>query len=179
MKDNKDCFLVKGSSINEPMSLYLVTNKQDGVISARHILIKDEQIQALECDSYYECDIPKDAVFLPSEIYYKAKDQMTAYLKDIRKHLKNKLIKGDFEIQIGGHYYDGEFINTITSIENEKVRYNLFRLERENISPCWTGETSIDIVKERMFPISNQTYAEVFQKYECLVANLRNEVYNK
>ena len=169
--EKNDCFLMKGSDINEPMTLYFVSSVSEDKLHALSICIKDSMVQALSHGWDYEEVIPEKAVLLPSDTYQKVKHEMATFLKEIKFYISNKLIKGDFKIEIGGHYYDG-YIYTITEIGESKVKYDLFRLEEENISPFWSGESHIDNIHDYCWPISNETYKEVLEKYKSFVSAL-------
>jgi hypothetical protein len=175
MKKN-DCFLMQGSSINDPMTIYYITDMKKDKIRALSICIKDDMVQGLKCDSEYDNDIPKEAIPLPTLAYQNVRTTMLSFLKDIKSFIKENLIEGDFTIDVGCHYYDG-YIHTITEIGEKRLKYKLFRLEEENISPCWSGDDLIDSFKNHCLPISDKTYDEVVQKYECFVAQLRHELY--
>lgn len=176
--EKNDCFLMKGSDINEPMTLYFVSSVSEDKFHALSICIKDSMVQALSHGWDYEEVIPEKAVLLPSGTYQKVKHEMATFLKEIKFYISNNLIKGDFKIEIGGHYYDG-YIYTITEIGESKVKYDLFRLEEENISPFWSGESHIDNIHDYCWPISNETYKEVLEKYKSFVSALREQLYKR
>lgn len=171
-----DCFIMQGASIKDPMTLYYITEMNKDKIRALSICINDNMVQGLEDDSEYDNEIPKEAITLPSGTYEKAKSSMRLFLEDVKTFLNNHVIKEVFQIKIGGHYYDG-YIHTITDIDEERVKYKLFRLEEENISPSWTGDAPVDSIKNYCFPISEQTYNEVLKRYQSFVDSLRLVLY--
>lgn len=173
-----DCFLMQGASINEPMTLYYITDMKKDKIRALCICIRDEMVQGLEYDSEYDNDIPEEAIPLPAVTYQNVKAAMLSFLKEIRSFIGKNLIEGEFTIEIGRHYYDG-YIRTITEIGETRLKYKLFRLEEENISPCWSGNALIDSIKNRCLPISDSTFDEVVHKYKCFVTKLRHKLYKE
>lgn len=174
----KECFLMQGASINEPMTLYYITDIKKDKIRALSICISDEMVQGLEYDSEYDNDIPEEAIPLPTVTYQNVRTAMLSFLKEIKSFIEENLMEGDFTIEIGRHYYDG-YIHTITEIGETRLKYKLFRLEEENISPCWSGDAFIDSIQNRCLPISDCTFDEVIHKYECFVAKLRHELYKE
>lgn len=173
MKIN-DCILMKGSTENEPMTLYYITDMYDDKIRALSICICDEMVQGLEYASEYDNEIPKDAILLPTDSYSQVKEEMNTFLKEVKSFIKNNLISGPYELQVGGHYY-GRFINTITEIGKERTKYNVFRLDPENISPIWTGSERTESFKDKCVPISDETYNKVLSMYKSLLVRLRNK----
>lgn len=174
MKKN-DCFLMKGSNENEPMTLYYITDMYDDKIRARSICIKDEMVQGLENDDEYDYEIPEDAIMLPSNTYDEIKHGMNTFLKEAKSFIEKNLIEGKPRLQIGGHYYDG-YIHTITEIGEKRTKYNLFRLEPENISPIWTGECLVETLVRRSMSISDETYNQVLNMYKNFLFKLRSEI---
>ena len=167
-----DCFLMQGATLEEPMTLYYITDMNKDKIRALSIFINDDMVQGLDDDSEYDNDIPEEAIPRPSWAYEGVKRSMKTFVNKIKAYIKDRVIEGDFQIEIGGHYYDGH-IHTVTEIGEERVKYKLFRLEDENISPSWSGDAPFDSIKDYCLPISEQTYQEVLQVYQNYVDNLR------
>lgn len=177
MKKN-DCFLMQGSSINQPMTLYYITNISKDKIHTLSIYIHDNMVQGLEYESEYDNNIPPNAIPLPSETYQNVKNAMISFLKEIKNFIEGNLLKGNFQIEIGKHYYDG-YIHTITEIGERRIKSKLFRLENENISPDWSEDAFIESISNNCLPISDQTFGEVVHKYKDFVSKLRNELYKE
>ncbi len=163
---------MQGTTFEEPMTLYYITDMSKDKIHALSICINDKMVQGLDDDSEYDNNIPEEAVPRPSRTYEAVKSSMKSFVKEIKAYINDHVIESDFQIEIGGHYYDG-YIHTITEIGEERVKYQLFRLEDENISPFWSGDAPADSIKDTCLPISEQTYKEVFQRYQNYVSNLR------
>ena len=171
-----DCFIMKGSNINEPMTLYYITEEYDDKLRALSICIKNEMVQGLDYDNEYDNDIPEEAVILPPDTYSQVKELMKMFLKETKTFIGKRIKQGDFELQVGHHYYDG-YIYTITEIGEKRAKYNLFRLEEENISPYWTGDGNIDSLTDHCVPISDEVYKEVKKRYDEFVLGLRTMLY--
>lgn len=165
---------MKGSTDCEPMTLYYITDMYNDKIRALSICIKDEMVQGLEYASEYDNEIPQEAILLPSNTYDQVKKEMNAFLKETKSFIEKNLIKGKYTLQIGGHYYDG-YIQTVTEIGEKRTKYNLFRLEPENISPAWTGDCLTEDITDRCMPISDETYCEVLKMYKEFLQKLRNK----
>ena len=167
---------MKGSTINEPMTLYYITDEYDDKICALSICVKNQMVQGLDYDNEYDNDIPEKAVILPPDTYSTVKELMKTFLKETKTFIEERIEQGDFELQVGHHYYDG-YIYTITEIGETRAKYNLFRLEEENISPYWTGDGNIDSLIDYCVPISDDVYKEVRQRYDEFVLGLRTRLY--
>lgn len=172
-----DCFLMKGPSIEEPMTLYHIVDMKEDKLWALRVCIKNSMVQGLDIPNEYDNDIPSDAVRLAPESYNDIKHSMKDFLKETADFLKGRIIKDESPVKIGDHYYDG-YIETVTKIEDGRVYYDLFRLEPENISPYWTGNGSIeDYVESHAGRISEGTYNEVLKRYKEYIAKLRGRLF--
>lgn len=172
-----DCFLMKGSSIEEPMTLYRIVDIKEDKLWALCICIKNSMVQGLDILNEYDNDIPSDAVMLTPETYDNIKQSMKDFLRETADFLKGRVIKDEEPVKIGYRYYDG-YIETVTKIEDGRAYYDLFRLEPENISPCWTGNRSIeDYVEGLIGRISEETYNEVLRRYKDYIAELRGRLF--
>lgn len=168
-----DCFLMKGATINGPMTLYHITDIRDDKVDALSIYVHSTQVQGLEYASEYDYDIPNDAIPLPNGTYREVKESMKAFVKEIHDYLRAHCVGDDFEVKVGGHYWC-HGIETITEINGNKTKYNLFRIEPENISPIWTGEGFVDSTMECGAEISDEDFNEIKQRFNQYVAYLRN-----
>lgn len=175
MKAKKnDCFLMKGSNITGPMTLYYVKYVNGDKIRALSVYVGKKMIQGLEHGFEYDNDVPDDAIFMSPKVYDQMKDEMVSFIEKINNFIQKNLIKGDINLMIGGHYYHG-YIYTIKEIGEKRVKCDLFRLEEENISPYWSAENFIEDMKH-YYPISEQTYQEVLRMYNDFVIELRNKL---
>ena len=169
--------MMKGSSIDEPMTLYHIVDMKEDKLWALSVCVSNSMVQGLDIPNEYDNDIPSDAVVLASESYDDIKQSMKGFLRETSDFLKGRLITNEMPIKIGCHYYDG-YIKTITKIEESKVYYNVFRLEPENISPNWTGNSSIvNFGQSFTGRISEETYNEVHRRYNEYVAELRYRLF--
>ena len=172
-----DCYLMKGSSIDEPMTLYRIVDIKEDKLWALSVCIKNSMVQGLDIPNEYDNDIPSDAVMLTPETYDDIKQSMKDFLRETADFLKGRVIKDEGPVMIGDRYYDG-YIETVTKIEDGRAYYDLFRLEPENISPCWTGNRSIeDYVEGLIGRISEETYNEVLRRYKDYIAELRGRLF--
>lgn len=62
-----DCFLMKGSSIDEPMTLYHIVDMKEDKLWALRICINNSMVQGLDIPYEYDNDIPSDAIMLAPE----------------------------------------------------------------------------------------------------------------
>ena len=173
-----DCFLMKGLTTTEPMTLYYITDKYEDKVKALRIYIGNDMVQALTYDSEFDDEIPVDALYLPFGTYSHVIDCMKSFLAEIKSFLRDNVIDGEYELKVGGHYYDG-YIQTITSIGETRAKYTLFRLEEENISPCWKGDGNIDTLLNSCRPITDEVYNEAKRRYFAFVNELRDKLCNK
>lgn len=171
-----DCFIMKGSTINEPMTLYYITDEYADKLRALRVCINHKMVQGLDYDDEYDNDIPEEAVMLPPNTYSMVRESMKKFLNETKAYIESNIEQGDFKLQVGKHYYDG-YIHTITEIGETRANYNLFRLEEENISPFWTGDGNIDSLESHCVPISEIVFQEVKRRYNEFVINLRKMMY--
>ena len=171
-----DCFLMKGATIDEPMTLYFITSINDDYIQALTIYIHDTMVQGLDYPREYKNDIPAKAMLLPPGTYKRIKASMTDFVEEIKKFLGSHCIKESFKLRVGGHYWY-RHIETITDIDGNKTKYNLFRLEDENISPCGTGEGTVDITEECGAEITDEIFEEIKHRYSQYVLNLKKSLF--
>lgn len=167
---------MKGSTINEPMTVYHITAFGEDKLWARSIYVDEKMVQAIDVQHEYDNDIPSDAVLLPEGTYGRIKNDMDRFLNEIASFIRNHVIEGNFEVVIGQHYYNG-YIYTVNKIDGDRVKCSLFRLEGENISPYWTSDRSLDSIMEKCVPISDKTYNEVLSKYNAFLKELRESLY--
>ena len=168
---------MKGSSIDEPMTLYHIIDMTEDKLWALSVCISNSMVQGLDIPNEYDNHIPSDAVMLAPESYNDIKLSMKDFLREIAEFLRGRLITSEMPIKIGCHYYDG-YIKTITKIEEGRVYYSLFRLEPENISPNWTGNSSIENFEQsHTGRISEETYNEVLRRYKEYVAELKYRLF--
>lgn len=98
---------------------------------------------------------------------------MLSFLNEVYKYLREKVIKEKAQIIIGCHYVCGKGgIKTVTEIGDDKIKYDLFRLDEDDISPCWIGEVGVSDTEE-WYAISEETYDEVLCRYKILLSKLR------
>ncbi|MBR1792483.1 MAG: hypothetical protein IJ764_02440 [Bacteroidales bacterium] len=129
-----DCFLMKGLTINEPMTLYYITDINGDKIQALSIYVHDKMVQGLDVANEYDDEIPTDAILLPEGTYDRVKESMNKFVEETTSYLQAHCNRKGFKVRIGGHYWD-RHIETITEINGNKTKYDLFRFETENISP--------------------------------------------
>lgn len=170
-----DCLLIKGLTVNEPMTLYYVRDVNDDKILARSIYIHDTMVQGLEYAREYDNDIPIDAFLLPEGTYDRVKESMKSFVEETRNYLCANCICNGFKVRVGGHYWE-RHIETITEIDGNKTKSNVFRLEAENISPCWTGEGFVDGLERNGVEVPEEAFNEVKRRYSQYVKNLKESL---
>ncbi len=171
-----DCFIMLGSSKKEPMTLYRIDSVRGDKIEAFSILIKKEQIIGLDFPDEYDNDIPEESIELPRDTYDNVKQRMEDFVTHSCKLIRENLVGGDFEIELGKRYvYRG--IYTITKLENQRAYYDLFRIDTEIISPCWSGDINTDGIKEMLKPINEGVYQELLCRYKSFVTQLQEYLF--
>ena len=160
-----DCILCPGE---KERTLYYITNVRGDKCEALKIYISSAQIQALDYPNEYDIDLPDNVVFLPSDTYKKVKGIIKEYVIKMRGIIKKEVIRGDFEIIAGYTYTQRGFIYTMDHIEDNRWYYKVFRIEEEFVSPHWTGNASIDSLKDYLLPISEKTIDKVLRLYNSL-----------
>lgn len=170
-----DCFLLKGLTINEPMTLYYVRDINDDKIQARCIYIHDTMVQGLDHTQEYNNDIPTDAILLPEGTYDRIKESMKSFVEETRNYLRANCICNGFKVRVGGHYWE-RHIETITEIDGNKTKSDVFRLEAENISPSWSGEGFVDSLESDGAEVSDEVFNEIKSRYSQYVKNLKESL---
>ncbi len=171
-----DCFIMIGSNKEEPMTLYQIDCVRGDKMDAFSTLVKKAQIMGWDFPDEYDNDIPEEAIELPRDTYSKVKQKMQDFATQSQKFIHENLIDGDFEVEIGKHYAYGG-IYTLTKLEGQRAHFDFFRVNFENISPCWTSEMSADYIKERMKPVSEELYQEMLSRYKSFVAQLQDYLF--
>lgn len=159
--------------MEEPMTVYSIDDVRGDKIWAKSLLVKNEMVHGWPVPEEYDNNIPKDAIQLPSDSWDWGKKEMLSFIKKTFDYLCKMAIKEKSQIKIGGHYVGGHGgIHTVTEIADEKVKFREFRLDEDDISPCWTGEVNSDDT-DRWYAISEETYEEVYHRYDEFLTRLR------
>lgn len=172
MKKN-DCFLVKGETMDEPMTVYHIIDIQQDKLWAQTLLVKSEMVHGWPTPNEYDNNIPEDAILLPPDAWEWGKEEMISFIEETSDYLRKVAIREKPQIKVGGHYVGGRgFIHTVTEIREKRIKYRVFRLDEDDISPCWQGEDDFDTT-ERWYAISEETYKEVLHRYDDFLSRLR------
>ena len=170
-----DCFLMRGSAIDEPMTVYCVEDVCAEKIWAKSLLVENEMVQGWPIPNEYDNNIPENAILLPADSWQWGKNEMLTFIKDTFDLLRKKAIRVKPEIRIGSHYVGGHGgVHTVTEIGEERIKFIEFRLDEDDISPCWKGEVRPDDTDD-WYAISEETYTEVIQGYNDLLTKLRKK----
>ena len=171
-----DCFLMMGSKISEPMTIYQITGVCEEAIWARNISVKQEMVFGFPVSNEYHDGIPEDAIPLPSNSWEWCKEQMISFVEEINIFLRGKIKKKTCNITIGKHYVERPgCVCTVTEIGEERIKYDLFRYDEDYISPNWSGDASLDSTNN-WYTITNETYNELLRKYEEFLSRIRNKL---
>lgn len=175
-----DCFIMKGSTKEEPMTIYLIGQVRGESLDAYSIGISENMIHGWNYPDEYDNveDIPSDAVSIPNETYYKIKNQMKSFVIDAHNYIKENVVDGEFVIEPGRFYY-GRFMDVLKKIGGNKVYYETFRIEAENISPNWRGEASMDVFRDNRRPIPEFVYQEILRRYKVFLLELRAYLFDQ
>ncbi|MBR6285438.1 MAG: hypothetical protein IKR18_00380 [Bacteroidaceae bacterium] len=170
-----DCVLMKGLTNDEPMTLYYVTDVKGDKMYALRIYVHDSMVQGLEYVGEYDNKISDKAIFLSNGTYGRVKESMRLFLEETRNYLRTHCNRNNFKVMVGGNYwYRG--IETIKEIDGNKTKYDLFRFEMENISPCWSGEGFVDDIESQGAEVTDEVFEEVKRRYRQYVSNLRESL---
>ena len=167
---------MKGLTINEPMTLYHVTGICKDKIQALRIYIHDSMVQGLDYASEYDYNIPESAILLPEGTYDRVKESMKKFVEETKCYLRTHCIYKGFQVRVGGHYWE-RYIETITEIDGNKIKYDLFRFETENISPCWSGNGFVDSLESYGAEVTDEAFNEVKHRYRQYVKNLKESLF--
>lgn len=167
------CFILKESSKEEPIYVYLINEIREENLSAYRIRVSKNGVDAWDFPEEYDEVIPDDAIYSPEETYQKVKDRINEFVDKVSLYIQEHIVKEDFKLEVGKRYYDG-FIYTVTEIGESDVYYDLFRLDPEFISPTCSGIAMIDGIEKHWYPISDEIYQEVMNRYKTFVANLQD-----
>ena len=171
-----DCFLMMGSKISEPMTIYQITDVFEEAIWARNISVKQEMVFGFPVSNEYHDGIPEDAIPLPSNSWEWCKEQMISFVEEINIFLRGKIKKKTCNITLGKHYVERPgCVCTVTEIGEERIKYDLFRYDEDFISPYWSGDASLDST-DNWYTITNETYDELLRKYEEFLSRIRNKL---
>jgi len=174
MKKN-DCILMMGSDTNQPMTLYQVKDIHEDKISARYISITDIMVYGTPVVYEYNNDIPNEAIYMRSDSWQKVKSEMISFVEETRTWLMTEKLNDIKNICIGCHYASTRGVYTVTNIIDNKIRYNMFKLDEDYISPHWTGEAPIDGDKI-WHVISEETYKELTFRYKQFLLKIRSMI---
>ncbi len=159
------------------MTLYQIGSVRGEKIEAFSILIKKSQIMAWDFPYEYDNNIPEKAFPLPRDTRIKVKQQLADFSAKALELISKNTEDGDINIEVGKRYYSGRSINSVTKTENGRVYYNAFRIDPENISPCWAGDERIEWAKEDWLPITEELYETLLSRYKTLVATLQKQLF--
>ena len=164
-----DCFLYPGEKYQK---LYYITEVNGNKCRALSIYINKDTVQAIDCDSEYDLDLPDDIVMLDTSMYNEIKSLMRNCMDDMYKVLWEEALEVDFELEVGALYTDGAYIYRMMEIKENRWHYKLFRIEIENISYNWSGDCCIDDAKRGLRPITDQTLKKVENRFNELLATI-------
>lgn len=110
----RDSFILKNSTKEEPITIYLIDEVRDIALDAYSIGISERMVHGWEYPDEYDNngDIPSDAVFISKEVYYKVKDLMKSFVNESHNYIQENVIAGDFVIEPKRYYY-GRFIEIV------------------------------------------------------------------
>ena len=168
-----DCFLLRNEDINKPMTVYQIMDMSKKHIWAKSISITNIMIHGMPIAHKYEKPIPEDALPLPTNSWQWAKKQMIAFVKEMNTYIRDNAVKGKSDPVIGGHYMDSRSnITTIKEINEDEIKYDLFKFDEDFISPYWTGSYRKDATDE-WYTISDSVYNEAIRRYNEFLLTIR------
>jgi hypothetical protein len=176
--DKGECFLYPSESANEG-TLYYITDVRGNKCDALSIYISPTQIQGLEYSSEYDIDLPDGIIMMPTTMYKTIKHLMRECVEDIHKILQTEALDVEFDIESNSRYTDGRYIYTMTFLKDERWHYNLFRVEKENISPDWKGDAKAEDFKDYLKPITIDTFEKVQNCFNDLKVKIAHHLEQK
>ena len=174
MKKN-DCFLIKRGGVDESMTVYHITDIRKDKLWAKSLHIEKRMVHGWPTPNEYDNNIPEGAIMLSSDSWEWGKKEMISFINETFYYLRNVAIKEKPQIKVCGHYVGGHGgIHTVTEIGEERIKYREFRLEEDDISLSWTGESPLDTA-ERWYAISEEAYKETLRRYDDFLSRLGNK----
>ena len=164
--------MMRGENITDPMTVYCITGVSGGKMWMKRLYVGDDMVQGWPTSSTSAESIPEDAIPLPPDSWQWGKDQMLSFLDDVYAYLKREVSERKSKFDVGEHYMGRNGIRTVKEIGAEKVKYQLFRLDEDDISPFWTGEVPLGDIDGR-YAVSEEVYNEVMHRYNKLLMRLR------
>jgi hypothetical protein len=86
--------------------------------------------------------------------------------------LYDEALKIDFELEAGALYTDGEYIYKMLEFKEDRWHYKLFRIEREEISNNWSGNSALDTAKRGLRPITEKTLIKVQKRFDDFLSDI-------
>ena len=130
-----DCFLMKGSDNNDPMTVYQITDIDETHTYAKSLSITTQMVHGWPISQEYDKNIPENAIPLPSNSWQWARKQMSSFVKETIAYLYDNIIDGKTDIIVGGHYIDrGSDITTVEEIGDERIRFKVFKIDEDFIT---------------------------------------------
>lgn len=161
--------------MNEPMTVYHIIDIKKDKLWAQTLLVENEMVHGWPTPNKYDNDIPEDATLLSPDAWMWGKEEMLSFIEETFGYLRKVVKRGKPQINVGGHYVGGRGgIHTVTEI-GEKIKYREFRLDEDDISPCWKGEVDFDTTK-KWYAITEETYKEVLRRYDVFLSRLRKRL---
>lgn len=167
-----DCFLMRGEKITDPMTVYCITDINEGKMWMKRLYVGDDMVQGWPTSSTSAESIPEEAIPLPPDSWKWGKRQMLSFLDEIYAYLKENVTERKSKFDVGEHYIGHGGIHTVKEIGSEKIKHRLFRLDEDDISPIWTGEVPLNDIEDR-YAVSEEVYNEVMHRYNKLLMRLR------
>ena len=164
-----DCFLCSGEKCR---TLYYLTSIDKEKSTALSIYIDQNTVRAWEYADEYGLDFPNDIVMQPSSAYNTIKQLMLNCIDDMHNVLYDEALKIDFELEAGALYTDGEYIYRMLEIKEDRWHYKLFRIEREEISNNWSGNSALDTAKRGLRPITEKTLIKVQKRFDDFLSDI-------
>lgn len=173
--ETNDCFLMRGKKITDPMAVYCITGISGGKMWMKRLYVGDAMVQGWPTSGTSAKTIPEEAIPLPSDSWQWGKSQMLSFLDEIYAYLKDNVTEKRSKFEVGEHYTGHGGIKTVTEIGNGKIKYDLFRLDEDDISPCWRGEEGL-CDTDCWYAISEESFNEVSRRYKELLSILRTRL---
>ena len=171
MKVN-DCFLMRGKAITDPMTVYCLVSISGNKMRLKSLSVSENMIHGWPTPNTSADTIPEEAIPLPSDSWQWGKDQMLSFIDEIYCYLRDIVTEKKSKFDVGEHFMGHSGIGTVKEIGDEKIKYKLFRLDEDDISPIWTGEIPVGDIKDR-YAVSDEVYNEVMSRYNKLLTRLR------
>ena len=128
-----DCFLMKGSDNNDPMTVYQITDIDETHTYAKSLSITTQMVHGWPISQEYDKNIPENAIPLPLNSWQWARKQMSSFVKETISYLYDNIIDGKINRLRKFEIIAEEILNNL--INNYSIKkFNEYQKQRKNMN---------------------------------------------